>query len=28
MRSGAVVIIFKVDEKTKTLLGPLKIETR
>ncbi|EKD66822.1 MAG: hypothetical protein ACD_49C00009G0047 [uncultured bacterium (gcode 4)] len=28
MRSGVVVIIFKVDEKTKALLGPLKIETR
>ncbi len=28
MKSWVVVIVFKVDEKTKTILGPLKIETR
>lgn len=28
MKSWVVVIIFKADEKTKALLGPLKIETR
>lgn len=28
MKSWAVVIVFKADSKTKTLLGPLKIETR
>lgn len=28
MKSWVVVIIFKVDDKTKALLGPLKIETR
>lgn len=28
MKSGAVVIVFKADEKTKNILWPLKIETR
>ncbi|EKE29486.1 MAG: hypothetical protein ACD_2C00163G0001 [uncultured bacterium (gcode 4)] len=28
MKSWIVVIVFKVDEKTKSILGPLKIETR
>lgn len=28
MKSWVVVIVFKADEKTKALLGPLKIETR
>lgn len=28
MKSWAVVIVFKADEKSKALLGPLKIETR
>ncbi|MDD2566255.1 MAG: ribonuclease J [Candidatus Gracilibacteria bacterium] len=28
MKAGVVVIVFKADEKSKALLGPLKIETR
>lgn len=28
MKSGVVVVVFKADEKTKTLLGHLKLETR
>ncbi len=28
MKSGVVVVVFKADEKTKNILGPLKIETR
>ncbi|MDD2487314.1 MAG: ribonuclease J [Candidatus Gracilibacteria bacterium] len=28
MKSGAVIIVFKADERTKNILGPLKIETR
>ncbi|MDD5198083.1 MAG: hypothetical protein PHN60_04460 [Candidatus Gracilibacteria bacterium] len=28
MKSGVVTIVFKADEKTKTLLGHLKLETR
>lgn len=28
MKAGAVVIVFKVDEKSRTLLGHLKLETR
>lgn len=28
MKAGAVVIVFKVDEKSRTLLGHLRLETR